>query len=134
MKTRITPIERKRLDLDPKYTYLGRNMLMDEHPPSIREGMLEYITNDELAQYSNMERLYEKLGKYLAMEHDYIDSYSMENLLITYGVEGAFKMVFDTYDLVGESVGVLRPTCAMMHFLPKVFGTNIIELSGSAPN
>ena len=107
---------------------------MDEHPPSIREGMLEYITNDELAQYSNMERLYEKLGKYLAMEHDYIDSYSMENLLITYGVEGAFKMVFDTYDLVGESVGVLRPTCAMMHFLPKVFCTNIIELSGSAPN
>ena len=134
MKMRITPLERKRVNIDPAFTYLNRNMLVGEHPPSIRDGMMEYVSNDELAYYPNMERLYEKLGVYLARGHDYVDSYSMENLLITYGVEGAIKSVFETYDLVGESVGVLIPTCAMMHVYAKAFGVNVITLAGSAPN
>jgi histidinol-phosphate/aromatic aminotransferase/cobyric acid decarboxylase-like protein len=134
LQTRVSVTERKRLDLDAEFTYLSRNMLVGEHPSTIHEGMLEYVSNDGLSLYPDMERLYEKLGRYLAIGYDYVDSFSMENLLITYGVEGAFKTVFETYDLVGESVGVLTPTCAMMHVYAEAFGVNVIKLSGNAPD
>ena len=135
MKMRITPIERKRLKLDPELTYLNRNMLVGQHHEVIYEDMLSYVENHGLTQYPDMEYLYEKLGRYLAIGHEGADgSYSMENLLITYGVEGAFKAVFETYDLNGESIGVLTPTCAMMHVYAKAFGANVIEITGSAPD
>ena len=39
----VKTIERKRLKFEDGYTYLGRNMIMDEHPEHIHKSLLEYF-------------------------------------------------------------------------------------------
>ena len=50
----IKTIERKRLKFEDDYTYLGRNMLMDEHPEYIHKSLLEYFKKEDLHQYPSM--------------------------------------------------------------------------------
>ena len=118
----INTVERKRLQFEDGYTYLGRNMIMDEHPEYIHKSLLEYFKKDDLHQYPDMWKPYEKLSNYLDV--------SEEELLITRGVEGAFKQVFEILVDKGDSVGILTPTCAMYHVYAEVYGINVIEIEG----
>ena len=118
----INTVERKRLQFEDGYTYLGRNMIMDEHPEYIHKSLLEYFKKDDLHQYRDMWKPYEKLSNYLDV--------SEEELLITRGVEGAFKQVFEILVDKGDSVGILTPTCAMYHVYAEVYGINVIEIEG----
>ena len=43
----INTIERKRLKFKDDYTYLGRNMIMDEHPEHIHKYLLEYFKKED---------------------------------------------------------------------------------------
>ena len=103
----IKIIERKRLKFKDDYTYLSRNMIMDEHPQYILDSLLSYFKKEDLHPYPDMWKPYEILSKYLEV--------SQEQLLITRGVEGAFKHVFETLTNQGDSVGILTPTCEMYH-------------------
>jgi histidinol-phosphate aminotransferase len=55
-------------------------------------------------------------------------------LLITRGVEGAFKQVFETLVEKGDSVGILTPTCRMYHIYAEVYGVDVIEIKGDEPD
>jgi histidinol-phosphate/aromatic aminotransferase/cobyric acid decarboxylase-like protein len=73
-----------------------------------------------------MWKPYEKLSNYLNV--------SEEKLLITRGVEGAFKQVFETLVDKGDSVGILTPTCAMYHVYAEVYGIDVIKIQGEGPD
>jgi histidinol-phosphate aminotransferase len=122
----VKTIERKRLKFKDGYTYLGRNMIMDEHPEYIHKSLLEYFKKEDLHPYPDMWKPYEKLSNYLNV--------SEEKLLITRGVEGAFKQVFATLVDKGDSVGILTPTCAMYHVYAEVYGIDVIEVKGKKPD
>ena len=122
----VNTIERKRLKFKDEYTYLGRNMLMDEHPEHIYKSLLEYFKKEDLHSYPDMWKTYEKLSNYLNV--------SEEKLLITRGVEGAFKQVFETLVDKGDSVGILTPTCAMYHVYAEVYGIDVIKIQGEGPD
>ena len=128
MKMKVTPFERKRLDLDPEFIHLNRNMLMGMHPKNIYDGMIGSIREEGISRYPDgIEYIYDKLSGYIG--------YPSENILITWGVEGGFKAVLETYDLVGESIGILTPTCATTGFIyPTVFSVNVVNVSGDAPD
>ena len=52
-------IDRKRLKFKDGYTYLGRNMIMDEHPEHIHKSLLEYFfssTPKDILAFSNFKR------------------------------------------------------------------------------
>ena len=122
----INTIERKRLKFKDDYTYLGRNMIMDEHPEHIHKSLLEYFKKEDLHPYPDMWKAYDKLSGFLGVKQD--------ELLITRGVEGAFKQVFETLVESGDSVGILTPTCRMYHVYAEVYGVNVIEIKGKEPD
>jgi histidinol-phosphate aminotransferase len=122
----VNTIERKRLKFKDGYTYLGRNMIMDEHPEHIHKSLLEYFKKEDLHPYPDMWKPYEKLSNYLNVPQD--------ELLITRGVEGAFKQVFETLVEKGDSVGILTPTCRMYHIYAEVYGVDVIEIKGDEPD
>ena len=118
-------IDRKRLKFKDGYTYLGRNMIMDEHPEHIYESLLSYFKQEDLHQYSDMWKTYEDLSKYLDVPE--------EQLLITSGVEGAIKQVFECLNFEGESIGVIIPTFAMYHVYANTYDVNVISVKGEYP-
>ena len=122
----IKVIERKRLKFKSDYTYLNRNMVLEEHPPHIHESLLSYFKKEDLHQYPDMWKTYDVLSKYLSVPEGQI--------LVTRGVEGSFKCIYETILQKGDTVGVLTPTCAMYHVYSKVYGIEEIEIKGKSPD
>ena len=116
----VNIIERKRLKFEDDYIYFNRNMIMDEHPEHIYKSLLEYFKKDDLHSYPDMWKPYKVLSNFLRVSQD--------KLLITGGVEGAFKQVFETLVDKGDSVGILTPTCAMYHVYAEVYGIDVKSL------
>ncbi len=123
----IKVVERKRLKFQDDYTYLNRNMMMIEHLNRIYDKLLGYFkTGRGLHQYPDMWKTYDVLSKYLNVDK--------EHLLITRGVEGAIKQVFETLVTKGDSVGILTPTFAMYKVYAEVYGVNVVEIKGEEPD
>ena len=122
----VNTVERKRLQFKNGYTYLGRNMIMDEHPEYIHKSLLEYFKKEDLHPYPDMWKPYQVLSNFLGVKEN--------NLLITRGVEGAFKQVFETLVDNGDSVGILTPTCRMYHVYAEVYGVDVVEIKGEEPD
>jgi histidinol-phosphate/aromatic aminotransferase/cobyric acid decarboxylase-like protein len=122
----VNTVERKRLQFEDGYTYLGRNMIMDEHPEHIYKSLLEYFKSEDLHSYPDMWKSYQVLSNFLNVSQD--------ELLITRGVEGAFKQVLETLVDKGDSVGILTPTCRMYHVYAEVYGVDVIEIKGKEPD
>jgi len=119
-------IDRFRKRFEDDYTYLNRNMIMDKHPDYIYQCLLNMFQVDDLHQYPDMSVSYKALCEYLNVDEDC--------LLITRGVEGAIKQVFETLNLREQSVGLLTPTYAMYDVYAKIYGSYIIPIQGSAPD
>jgi len=118
-------IDRKRLKFEKDYTYLNRNMIMDEHPEYIYNSLLNYFKKEDLHQYPDMWETYDILSKYIGV--------SEEQLLITRGVEGAIKQTFDTLNIDGESIGITSPSFAMYNVYAEAYNVNIISVKGEYP-
>tara|TARA_R110000824_G_scaffold186841_2_gene368068 strand:- start:1853 stop:2872 length:1020 start_codon:yes stop_codon:yes gene_type:complete len=119
-------IDRVRKEFKGGYTYLNRNMIMDKHPDYIYNNLLETCSGDGLFQYPDMSTSYKALSEYLNVDEDC--------LLITRGVEGAIKQVFETLNLQNCNVGLLTPTFAMYNVYAKVYGARVINVKGKSPN
>ena len=122
----VKVIDRKRLKFQEGYTYLGRNMIMDEHPEHIYKSLLNYFKKEDLHQYPDMWKTYKDLSKYLDVHE--------EQLLVTRGVEGSFRCIYETILDEGDTIGVLTPTCAMYHVYSEVYGVKEIHIQGEAPD
>ena len=117
---------RKRLKFKDGYAFLNRNMVMEKHPDHIHESLLETFKAEDLNQYPDMWRPYEVLSKYLGVNQD--------QLLITRGTEGAFKQVYETFNLDSKSVGVFVPTCAMYNVYAEAYNVNFVPIKGKCPD
>jgi histidinol-phosphate/aromatic aminotransferase/cobyric acid decarboxylase-like protein len=117
--------ERKRLKFQKDYLYLNRNTIMDHHPKYIHDNLLKYFNVTDLHQYPDLWKTYEILSNYLNV--------STDQLLITRGVEGAIKQVFDTLDLNNQTIGITSPGYAMYHVYAKNKNVNIISITGTKP-
>ena len=98
---------------------------MERHPSYIHESLLGYFKQEDLHQYPDMWKTYEVLSQYLGVKED--------KLLITRGVEGSIKQVFDTLNLSGRSVGIVSNTFAMYYVYAKAHDVDIIEIKGTEP-
>ena len=121
----VKNIPRVRKKFKDGYTYLNRNMIMDCHPDHIYHKLINTFKVEDLHQYPDMFPPYELLSKYLNVSED--------QLLLTRGVEGSIKTIFESLNLSGECVGVFVPTCAMFKVYADVFNVNFIPIKGLAP-
>jgi histidinol-phosphate aminotransferase len=121
----VKNIPRHRKKFKAGYTYLNRNMIMDCHPDHIYHDLLSTFQVEDFHQYPDMFPPYKLLSEYLNVSED--------NLLLTRGVEGSIKTVFESLNLSGECVGVFVPTCAMFKVYADVFNVNFIPIKGTSP-
>ena len=126
MEIKIKVMNRKRLKFKKDYTYLNRNMIMEEHPKHIYKSLLNYFKQEDLHQYPDMWETYNVLSKYLGV--------SEEQLLITRGVEGSFRYIYENILEKGDTIGILTPTCAMYHVFSEVYGIKEIHIKGTIPD
>ena len=63
------------------------------------------MPNYALSVYPDSSQIYNKLAKFLDVPSD--------RLLLTNGIDGAIKVIFDICLNAGDRIGVLSPTYAM---------------------
>jgi histidinol-phosphate/aromatic aminotransferase/cobyric acid decarboxylase-like protein len=122
----VKTICRKRLKFKDDYVYLNRNMIIDPHPNHVHESLLKTFKAEDLTQYPDLWRPYEVLSEYLGVKQD--------QLLITRGVEGAFKQLYETFNLDEKTVGVTVPTHTMYYVYSDAYNTNFVPIKGTAPD
>ena len=122
----IKTTERKRLKFNNDYIYLSRNMIVDPHPNHIHECLLKTFKAEDLTRYPDLWKPYEVLGDHLGVKQD--------QLLITRGVEGSIRQLYETFNLDGKTTGVIVPTYAMYHVYSHTYNTNLVPIKGEAPD
>ncbi len=119
-------VERKRLKFLDDHLYLSRNMVLDTHSKEFYNSFLNTLNVEDLSQYPDLWTTYDKLSNFLNI--------NFENLLITRGVEGAIKQVFDNVKFNKNAVGIITPTYAMYEVYAKAKGLDVKKLQGKPPD
>ena len=100
---------------------LNRNeRVADWHKGFLREvfdSKPDYLLN----VYPNSDSIYKKLSEYLKLDKDQI--------LLSSGMDGAFKAIWETVTDPGDHVGVPVPTYAMYHVYNKIFDTKLTQIN-----
>ena len=73
-----------------------------------------------LGIYPDLSSIYKKIARF--------DSVKEENILITSGIDGGIKTLFEVCTSHGDLVGVVSPTYAMYKVYSKIFNTKIFEI------
>jgi len=123
----VRSIPRVRKKFKEGYTYLNRNTIIDKHPDYILKNLLKKFKCEDLHQYPDMFTSYNTLSEYLGVEKD--------KLLLTRGVEGSIKTVFESLNLKStDKVGTFDPTFAMFKVYADVFNVELVSIKAKAPD
>ncbi len=100
-----------RLDRNEKVEAWGEDFIL-----SVFKNKPEWL----MSVYPENETIYEKLSSFLKIKK--------ENLLLTSGIDGGIKTIFEVMTSPGDLVGVLSPTYAMYKIYSNLFQINLEEL------
>ena len=77
-----------------------------------------------LSAYPDSSSLYAKLSEYLGLDES--------KIMLSSGMDGAIKTLFEIMTEPGDSVGLAGPTYAMYYVYSKIFQTNLTEIPYSS--
>lgn len=100
---------------------LDRNEKVDTWPHGFLASVIAAKPDYFLSVYPETTALYDKLARHLGLKR--------EQLLITSGIDGGLKTLFEIMTDPGDSVAVLGPTYAMYKVYSNLFRTKLIEVS-----
>ena len=122
-KKNINIIERIRIpenrDL-AKGIRLNRNERVENFEKNILLKIFKDSKNYDLAKYPDQTKIYYTLSNFL--------KFKKENILITSGIDGAIKSIFEIFSNHGDTIAVLSPTYAMYKIYSELFKTKIISV------
>lgn len=122
-KTFLRDIKRIRIaegrDLD-KGLRLDRNEKVDIWPKDFLLNIFSSKPDYFLSVYPEISSLYKKLSKYLNVNEDQI--------VITSGIDGAIKTLFEILTSPGDTIGVLWPTYAMYKIYSDMYQVNLFNI------
>jgi histidinol-phosphate aminotransferase len=107
-------------DLD-KGLRLDRNEKVDVWPKQMLEEIFLRKPDWFLSVYPESTRLYQKLAKFHGVEES--------ELLLTSGIDGGLKTLYEIMTEPGDLVGVVAPTYAMYQVYPKLFQLQLEEIT-----
>ena len=107
------------------YTNLARNMLVGVHDRSIIDFIQDFNMH-KFSEYPDLNPIYDLLSDFLSIDR--------ENFLITNGVEGAIKAVFEIYDFAGKTCIISDPTYAMYHIYAEANLADFLRLPAKTLN
>ncbi len=99
---------------------LDRNEKVDDWPEDFMFKILESKPRSFFSTYPDMAILYTKLSEHLNV--------SEEQILISSGIDGVIKTLFETLIEPGGKVGVLSPTYAMYDVYARIFQAKIYHV------
>lgn len=99
---------------------LNRNERVENFDRKILPKIFNSVKDYELGKYPDQSNIYKLLSKYLKLRE--------ENFLITSGIDGSIKSIFEIFTDKDNKVAVLSPTYAMYEVYGKIFQTKIIKI------
>lgn len=122
-KKRINIISRNRI-LEKRDLKNGIRLNRNERVENFDNKILSKIFNSakiyDLGKYPDQNQVYVSLSKFLKIKR--------ENFLITSGIDGSIKSIFEIFTDPNEKVAVLSPTYAMYEVYSKLFRTKLIKI------
>jgi len=113
--------ERVRIS-SPNHEYLEmhRAARIDFYSKKIKKEIQKHLQLTHLNRYPKIEELYQKIAQFHNINEN--------NILITSGIDGGIKTVFEMCTNKNSTVLCLTPTYAMYHVYSDVFETKLIEI------
>lgn len=99
---------------------LNRNERVENFEKNILVKIFRDSKNYDLGKYPDQSKIYNSLSKFL--------KFKKENILITSGIDGSIKSIFEIFTDHGDTIAVLSPTYAMYSIYSKLFKTKIINI------
>lgn len=99
---------------------LNRNERVENFDKKILPKIFNSVKDYELGKYPDQSNIYKLLSKYLGQRE--------ENLLITSGIDGSIKSIFEIFTNKNDKVAILSPTYAMYEVYGKIFQTKIVRI------
>mgnify|MGYP002397621616 CR=1 FL=1 len=114
-------IDRVRILVPPKGTQeMHRNTRIDFYSKEFEKKLKEDLNFKNLNRYPDVDLLYAKLAEF--------HNLSADNFLLTSGIDGGLKVVFEMCSEKGSNIVCLTPTYGMYHVYSEAFETNMIEV------
>ncbi len=102
---------------------LDRNEKVDVWPKQVMADIFTSKPDYFLSVYPESTALYQKLARFHNVDE--------AELLLTAGIDGGLKTLFEVMTVLGDLVGVVTPTYAMYQVYAKLFQVNLCEIGYS---
>jgi len=99
---------------------LDRNEKVDNWPVSFIEKVLESKPQSFFSTYPNLSSLYDKIARHLGVEESQI--------MVSSGIDGVIKTLFEILVEPGNRIGVFAPTYAMYDVYAKLFQAELFHI------
>ena len=99
---------------------LNRNERVENFEKNILLKIFKTSKIYDLGKYPDQNNIYKSLAKFLRVKE--------ENLIITSGIDGSIKSIFEIFTDPGDQIGVLSPTYAMYEVYGKIYKTKITRV------
>jgi histidinol-phosphate aminotransferase len=100
---------------------LNRNEKVDIWPENYLNDIFNKKSDYFLSVYPDLSNLYNKISKHIGLDES--------KILVTSGIDGAMKTLWEIATVPGDSVGVPGPTYAMYYVYNKLFRTKLTEIN-----
>ena len=120
----IQQVERLRIpenrDLN-KGVRLNRNERVEDFPKNLLLRIFKNVKKYDLGKYPDQSLIYFHLSKYLKIKK--------ENILLSSGIDGSLKSIFEIFLKPNDKIAYLSPTYAMYEVFSRVYKINLISIS-----
>ena len=99
---------------------MNRNERVEDFPQPFLKNIFSRVKKYDLGKYPDQSLMYKKLSKFLKID--------VNRLLLTSGIDGSIKTIFEVLTRPGSRIGILRPTYAMYKVYSGIFKTKIKEI------
>lgn len=99
---------------------LDRNERVDIWPLEFLAEVFSQVPGYYLSVYPEPDSLYEKLARFHGIGED--------ELLVTSGIDGGIKTVFEVATAPGDTVGIVTPTYAMYQVYARIFDVEAVAI------
>lgn len=114
---RIRILEKRDLN---KGIRLNRNERVEDFPQGLLSKIFKKVKKYDLGKYPDQSLIYEYLSKHLKI--------NKEKILLSSGIDGSLKSIFEIFLKPGDRVAYLSPSYAMYAVYSKIYNINLLSI------
>ena len=99
---------------------LNRNERVENYPKNTLSKIFSKVNDYDLGKYPDQNNIYKILSKFLRIKE--------KNLIITSGIDGSIKSIFEIFTNIGDKIAILHPTYAMYEVYSRIFQTKLFKI------